>query len=112
MMRSTPMTPAVTTAAFDHQVLGSPRPVLVDFTADWCPPCRQIAPVLAELAVEQAHRLRVVQVDVDQQPELARRYGVMSFPSLLLFVDGVERLRLVGARSKRRLLDELGPMLA
>jgi thioredoxin 1 len=103
--------PAVTTATFEDAVLRSTRPVLVEFTAAWCPPCRWIAPILEELAVEEAGRLTVVQLDVDQQPALARRYRVMSFPSLLLFVDGDERLRLIGAHPKRRILDELSRVI-
>jgi thioredoxin 1 len=104
--------PAVTTATFEDVVLRSNRPVLVDFTAVWCPPCRWVAPILEELAAEQAGRLVVVKLDVDEQPEVAMRYQVMSFPSLLLFVDGDERLRLIGAHSKRRILDELRGALA
>jgi thioredoxin 1 len=103
--------PAVTAATFDDVVLRSPKPVLVDFTAQWCPPCHHLDPIIAELAAEQAERLSVVTVDVDEQPELANRYGVMSLPSLLLFVAGDERTRLIGAHPKRRILQEVGRVL-
>jgi thioredoxin 1 len=103
----TTLLPPLTDATFDEEVGGSSLPVLVDFTAGWCPPCHALAPVLAEVADEHADRLRVVSVDIDQQPELARRFGIMSFPTLLLFRDGVVVNRLVGARGKARLLQEL-----
>jgi thioredoxin 1 len=102
---------AVTAATFDDVVLRSTRPVLVDFTAAWCPPCSRLAPIVAELAIEQADRLKVVAVDVDEQPDLVRRYRVMGTPSLLLFVDGDERLRLLGAHPKRRILQEVDRVL-
>jgi thioredoxin 1 len=101
----------VTEESFGRDVLHASRPVLVDFYATWCPPCRQIEPVLTELAAEEADRLAVLRVDVDEQPELARRHGVLGMPSLLLFVGGVERLRLVGTRPKRRLVAELADVL-
>ncbi|MFF2024829.1 thioredoxin [Streptomyces sp. NPDC058171] len=98
---------AVTDADFADVVLASQRPVLVEFTADWCPPCRQIAPVLAEIAAEEADRMTVVQIDVDSNPATTLQYGVMSMPTLMVFDRGERVWSVVGARSKRRLLTEL-----
>ncbi|WP_370149582.1 thioredoxin [Streptacidiphilus sp. EB129] len=98
----------MTDETFAAEVLGSDIPVLVDFTADWCPPCRMIAPVLAEIAGEQQGRLKVVSVDVDSNPGTQAAYGVMSMPTLMLFQAGEPVKSLVGARPKRRLLQELG----
>lgn len=101
----------VTDATFAEEVLASGLPVLVDFTADWCAPCRMIAPVLAEIAVEEADRLRVVRLDVDTNPATQAAYGVLSMPTLMLFRDGEPVKALVGARPKRRLLQELADVL-
>ncbi|MGV9312042.1 thioredoxin [Streptomyces sp. NPDC003691] len=101
----------VTDADFETVVLGADRPVLVKFTADWCPPCRQIAPVLAEIAREEAERLTVVSLDVDRHPLTAQRYGVMSMPTLIVFRDGEPVHVSVGARAKRRLLAEWAGVL-
>jgi thioredoxin 1 len=98
---------AVTDADFDAEVLGADRPVLVEFTADWCGPCRQLAPVLSALASEEADRLKVVQLDVDTNPEITTRYGVLSMPTLMVFRAGEPVKSMVGARPKRRLLQEL-----
>ncbi|MGA4839521.1 thioredoxin [Streptomyces sp. G45] len=96
-----------TDADFGFEVLGGDRPVLVQFTADWCGPCRQLAPVLAEIAGEEAERLRVVQVDVDRNPETTTAYGVLSTPTLMVFRDGEPVWQSVGARPKRKLLADL-----
>ena len=110
-MLLTTAVPAVTDGTFAEQVLASPLPVLVDFTADWCPPCRMIAPVLAQLAAEEAERFRVVTLDVDANPETQAAYGVLTMPTLMLFRAGEPVRTLVGARSKRRLLQELAEFL-
>ena len=102
----------VTGATFAERVLGAAGPVLVEFTAAWCPPCRALAPVLADLAREQAGRLAIVALDVDRDPEVAARYGVMSFPTLILFRDGQPVQQLIGARPKAALLRALAPSLA
>ena len=101
----------VTEATFDRVVLQSQLPVMVDFWAGWCPPCKWLDPVVEDLAIEQAGRLLVAKVDADENPGLVRRYGTLSLPSLLVFVDGVERARIIGARPKRRLLTELAEFL-
>jgi thioredoxin 1 len=97
----------VTDADFTTEVLKARLPVLVEFTADWCPPCRQMAPVLTALAAEEGARLKVVQLDVDTNPATTNRYGVLSMPTFVLFRDGEPLRSLVGARSRRRLLEEL-----
>ncbi|GAA2447449.1 thioredoxin [Streptomyces mauvecolor] len=97
----------VTDETFADAVMGAALPVLVEFTADWCPPCRQIAPVLSALAAEEADRLKIVQLDVDTNPETTTKYGVLSMPTLMVFVDGEPVKSMVGARPKRRLLQEL-----
>jgi thioredoxin 1 len=101
----------VTEATFDRIVLHARLPVVVDFWAGWCPPCKWLDPVVEDLAIEQAGRLLVAKVDADENPGLVRRYGTLSLPSLLVFVDGVERGRIIGARPKGRLLTELAEFL-
>ena len=102
--------PTVTDDAFAAEVLESERPVLVDFTAAWCPPCRVMKPVLSELAAERDD-LRVVQLDVDSEQRTAAEYGVLSMPTFILFRGGREVQRLVGARPRRRLEAELAQVL-
>ncbi|MFJ1596963.1 thioredoxin [Streptomyces sp. NPDC088261] len=102
---------AVTDADFDTVVIRAELPVLVEFTADWCPPCRQLAPVLSAVAAEEAGRLKIVQLDVDTNPGITTRYGVLAMPTLLLFRDGEPVKSMVGARPKRRLLEELADVL-
>lgn len=94
-------------ATFDEEVVASPVPVLVEFWAQWCPPCKVLAPILDELAAEHGEALRVRKVNSDEDPELAARFEVMAVPTILLFVEGELRQRLVGARSKARLAEEL-----
>ncbi|MFF0218189.1 thioredoxin [Streptomyces vinaceus] len=98
----------VTDQDFETQVLAERgRPVLVEFTADWCGPCRQIAPVISAVAAEEAERLKVVQIDADRNPATVARYGVLSMPTLLVFQGGEPVKQMVGARAKRKLLQEL-----
>ncbi|MEU9747615.1 thioredoxin [Streptomyces niveus] len=101
----------VTDATFDEEVLKAGLPVLVEFTADWCPPCRQLAPVLSAVAAEEAARLKVVQLDVDTNPETMNRYGVLAMPTMLVFRDGEPVKSMVGARPRRKLLQELAEVL-
>ena len=95
---------------FDADVLEADRPVLVEFTADWCPPCRAMAPILTALDAERDD-LRVVAVDVDAEPAVAARFEVLSMPTFLLFAHGTPVLRLIGARPRRRLEQELDAVL-
>ncbi|MFC8132278.1 thioredoxin [Streptomyces sp. NPDC057302] len=97
----------VTDADFAGEVLGADLPVLVEFGAEWCGPCRQLAPVLGEIAREEADRLKIVQVDVDHSPQTAIAYNILSVPSLLVFRGGEPVKSMVGARPKRRLLADL-----
>ncbi|MGY0069852.1 thioredoxin family protein [Streptomyces sp. QTS137] len=101
----------VTDADFAAEVIESSLPVLVEFTADWCPPCRQMAPVLSALAVEESERLKVVQLNVDANPDTTNAYGVLSMPTFMVFRGGEPLRSMVGARPKRRLLEELGEVI-
>jgi thioredoxin 1 len=101
----------VTDATFEAEVLASDLPVLVDFTAAWCPPCRMIAPVLDAVAAEEGHRLKVVSLDVDTNPGTQAAYAVMSMPTLMVFRGGEPVKSMVGARAKAKLLRELAEVL-
>ncbi len=104
-------TVAVSDASFAETVLASTTPVLVDFWAAWCGPCRMVAPVLEEIAKEKAGSLTVAKVDVDANPGAARDFQVVSIPTLILFKDGQPVKRIVGAKSKPALLRELADLL-
>lgn len=106
------MPTAVTTADFEQQVLGSELPVVVDFWADWCVPCRLVTPVLDELAVTYAGRLRFVAVDTEAETALVERYNIASIPTLYVFHQGELVRTLVGAREKLAYAAELDAALA
>ena len=101
----------VTDEDFAAEVIGAELPVLVEFTADWCPPCRQMGPVLRALAAEEGDRLKVVQLNVDQNPETTNAYKVLSMPTFMVFRGGEPVKAMVGARPKRRLLEELADVI-
>ncbi len=103
--------PEVTDADFEQEVLKSELPVLVEYTADWCGPCRQLAPVLSEIAREEGERVKVVQLDVDRNPGTTTAYGVLSMPTLMVFKGGEPVWQVVGARPKRKLLAELADVV-
>ncbi len=97
-----------TEATFEEEVLTSEKPVIVDFWADWCRPCHMVAPVLDEIATERAGELRLVKVNIDEEPGLAQRYGVMSIPAIVLFEGGRPRAATLGAQAKGSLERALG----
>ena len=97
----------VSDASFAAEVLSSNKPVLVDFWATWCGPCRMVAPVLEEIAAEKSGQLTVAKLDVDANPETARNFQVVSIPTLILFKDGQPVKRIIGAKGKAALLREL-----
>jgi len=101
----------LTETTFDEVVAGADVPVLVDVTAEWCPPCKAMEPVLEELARRREGDLVVASVDADAHPRAAARLGVMGLPTMVLFAGGVEVARFVGARSLARLTEDLHPHL-
>ena len=111
MATTHPLLPALTESTFDELIGSATVPVVVDFTASWCPPCGPTADALAVVVGEQAGRLLAGSVDVDEELGLARRYGVQSMPTLLVFVDGDLVDRLVGGRGPGRLREDLSPYL-
>ena len=100
-------TKTVTDATFDNDVLGSDKPVLVDFWAEWCGPCKMVAPVLEEIAAEHGDKLTVAKVNIDENPEIARRYQIMSIPTMSVFAGGEVVKSIVGAKPKAALLRDL-----
>ena len=102
----------LTGATFDEEVASSPVPIVVDFWAEWCGPCRMVAPVLESIVAEHAGKIRIAKRNLDDAPDLARRYEIMSIPTLLVFQDGIPKKRLIGAKGKTQLVSELEEFLA
>ena len=98
----------ITTHEFDTEVLKSETPVIVDFWAEWCGPCRAVSPILDQIADERSDQLRVVKVNIDEEPELAQRYGILSIPTIVLFKGGEPAAAAIGAQPKRMLEQSLG----
>ncbi|MCL6095166.1 MAG: thioredoxin [Actinobacteria bacterium] len=96
---------------FDEQILSADLPILVDFWAEWCGPCKMMEPTLQEISIELADRLRVAKVNVDDSLRTAQRYQVMSIPTLILFAQGEPLVRIVGARPKSSILNDIMPHL-
>ena len=110
-MSTSTATLAVTDADFDQEVLQSDKPVLVDFWAVWCGPCRAVAPVVEEIAQTYGEQLKVVKVDTDANPQVTARYGITSIPSLYVFSGGEVVKTIVGAKPKPVLVREIEPFL-
>lgn len=102
---------ALSDSTFDEEIKSSDVPVLVDFWAEWCGPCRVIAPILEEISGEKSEVLQIAKLNVDENPDVTRRFEVMSIPTLILFKDGMPAVRIVGAKSKAQLLEEIQPEL-
>ncbi len=101
----------VTDQDFEERVLKAPGPVLVDFWAEWCVPCHMVSPVVEEIGRDKGETMQIAKLNIDENPEVTRRFGVMSIPTLMLFKDGAEAARMVGARGKEALLKEIDPHL-
>ena len=104
-------TRAVTDETFEAEVLKNSKPVIVDYWAEWCGPCRMIAPVLEEIASEHADKIDVVKLNVDDNPTIAQRYGIMNIPTMSVFQNGQVVKEIVGARPKSALLSELAEFI-
>jgi thioredoxin 1 len=101
----------LTDTTFDDAVSGSATPLLVDFWAEWCGPCKMVTPILEELATEYAGQIRIAKLDVDAHPDVAGRLEILSVPSMVIFHDGEPKKRIIGARGKAQIIQELAEYL-
>ena len=101
----------LTNETFKEEVGSSELPIVVDFWAEWCGPCRMVAPVLEQIAAENVGKIRLAKLNVDDAPAVAQEYSIMSIPTLMVFVDGVMKKRIVGAKGKGQLLEDLAEFL-
>ena len=101
----------LTDTTFDEEIGASDVPLIVDFWAEWCGPCRMVAPVLEQIASENQGKVRLAKLNVDDAPGIAQRFGIMSIPTLLVFKDGQAKKRIVGAKGKGQLLEDLAEFL-
>ncbi|MDX1658993.1 MAG: thioredoxin [Nitriliruptorales bacterium] len=106
-----PATP-VTDDEWTEEVLEADRPVLIDFWAEWCGPCRMVSPIVDEIADEKGDQLKVLKLNIDENPFTAREYGIMSIPTLMVFKGGEPAKRIVGAKGKTQLLDDLSDFVS
>ena len=104
-------TKVVTAATFDQEVLQSDKPVVVDYWAEWCGPCRMVAPVLEEIATENVEKIQVVKLNIDENPAVAQKYGIMAIPTMNVFSGGQVVKQIVGAKPKSAMLKELAEFL-
>ena len=102
------MADAVTESTFEHEVLQADKPVLVDFWAEWCGPCHAVAPILDRIVEEHDGELKLVKVNIDEEPEIAERYGIASIPTMVLFKDGEPSVSVIGAQPKGAIERTLG----
>ena len=101
----------LTNETFDEEVGSSELPLIVDFWAEWCGPCRMVAPVLEQIAVENAGKVRLAKLNVDDAPAIAQRFSIMSIPTIMVFKDGVMKKKIVGAKGKGQLLEDFAEFL-
>ncbi len=101
----------LTNETFDEEVGSSELPLIVDFWAEWCGPCRMVAPVLEQIATENAGKIRLAKLNVDDAPAIAQRFSIMSIPTIMVFKDGVMKKKIVGAKGKGQLLEDFAEFL-